>query len=49
MGGINLENLDDVMRFGARKIAVVSAITAADNIAFMTNTFIEKIKTYTDV
>ena len=46
MGGINLENIEDVMRRGARKIAVVSAITAAHDIASVTNTFIKSIASY---
>jgi thiamine-phosphate pyrophosphorylase len=33
IGGINLQNLDDVLAAGARRICVVSAILNADDVA----------------
>jgi thiamine-phosphate pyrophosphorylase len=43
MGGINLENIDEVVRAGAKKAAVVSAITTAKDIAHATRTLAGKI------
>ena len=33
MGGINLQNIDEVLKKGARRIAVVTAITQAEDIS----------------
>ncbi len=46
MGGIKLDNLDDLLKAGARRIAVVSAITAADNIAATVRDFRRRILAY---
>lgn len=44
MGGINLDNLDEVLRAGARRIAVVSAVTSADDIAETVRQFRRRIQ-----
>lgn len=46
MGGIKLENLDQVLDAGADRIAVVSAITAAENIAETVREFRRKISAF---
>jgi thiamine-phosphate pyrophosphorylase len=46
MGGINLGNLDQVLGEGARRIAVVSAITEADDPAAATREFKRRIRKY---
>jgi thiamine-phosphate pyrophosphorylase len=43
MGGITVTNIDQVISAGARKIAMVTAITQADNIAETVRLFREKI------
>jgi thiamine-phosphate pyrophosphorylase len=44
MGGINPLNIDQVISRGARRVAVVSAITQAEDIALTTRALQEKIK-----
>ncbi len=44
MGGINLNNLDQVLRAGAKRIAVVSAVTAADDIVETVREFRRRIR-----
>jgi thiamine-phosphate pyrophosphorylase len=44
MGGINDSNLDQVLAEGARKVAMVTAITQAADIAEKVRTFKERIK-----
>jgi thiamine-phosphate pyrophosphorylase len=48
MGGINLENLDQVLAAGARRIAVVSAVVGALEVANSVKTFRERISTVTE-
>ena len=43
IGGINLENLDEVLAAGAQRICVVSAILNADNIALACRRFRDKL------
>jgi thiamine-phosphate pyrophosphorylase len=43
IGGINLENLDEVLAAGARRICVVSAILNAPDIADMCRRFKERL------
>ena len=43
MGGIKLENLDQVLEAGARRIAVVSAVVGADDIATTVRQFRRRI------
>jgi len=43
MGGIKLENLDQVLEAGARRIAVVSAVVGADDIAATVHQFRRRI------
>jgi thiamine-phosphate pyrophosphorylase len=43
MGGINLDNIHEVVSAGAKKVAVVSAITMSDDIAHATRDLIKKI------
>ena len=43
MGGIKLENLDQVLEAGARRIAVVSAVVGADDIAATVRQFRRRI------
>lgn len=45
IGGINLENIDDVMAAGARRICVVSAILNADDVAKECSRFRDRIDT----
>ena len=44
MGGINLDNLDQVLEAGANRIAVVSAITGASNIVATVKAFRRMIR-----
>ncbi len=44
MGGIKLENLEDVLAAGARRVAVVTAITQADDMAAATAHFRRRIR-----
>ncbi|MEY2429911.1 MAG: thiamine-phosphate pyrophosphorylase [Verrucomicrobiota bacterium] len=44
IGGINLENLDDVLAAGARRICVVSAILNTDNIAATCRKFRDRLR-----
>lgn len=46
MGGIKLENIDEVLKCGARHIAVVTAVTEADNIQQSVIQLREKILSY---
>ncbi|MFA4905979.1 MAG: thiamine phosphate synthase [Candidatus Margulisiibacteriota bacterium] len=43
MGGINWGNLDDVLAVGARRIAMITALTQADDIIGTVRSFIKKI------
>ncbi|MBI1387708.1 MAG: thiamine phosphate synthase [bacterium] len=43
MGGIKLHNVDELLKRGARRIAVVTAVTAQDDIAAAARAFTEKI------
>ncbi len=44
MGGIKLKHLDTLLRVGARRIAVVTAISQADNIASETDCWQQRIE-----
>ena len=44
IGGINLQNLDEVLKAGARTICVVSAILNADNVAAACRGFAERME-----
>lgn len=44
MGGITLSNVEQVLSQGARKIAVITALTLADNVKAATSGFIEQIR-----
>ncbi len=46
MGGITLDNLDQVLAAGARKIAVVTAITQAPNIGLRVKEFGNRIRNF---
>ncbi len=46
MGGIKLDNLDEVLTRGARHIAVVTAVTEANNIQLSVKQLREKILSY---
>lgn len=46
MGGIKLDNVDAVLRKGARRIAVVTAVVAAEDITLAARQFSEKIDRY---
>lgn len=46
MGGIKLSNIDEVLKYGARHIAVVTAVTEADNIQQSVKELREKILLY---
>ncbi|MGC9052953.1 MAG: thiamine phosphate synthase [Candidatus Hydrogenedens sp.] len=48
MGGIKLENIDEVLTRGAKHIAVVTAVTEADNIQQFVKQLREKILMYTE-
>ncbi|HOQ31883.1 MAG TPA: thiamine phosphate synthase [Candidatus Hydrogenedens sp.] len=48
MGGIKLENIDEVLKRGARHIAVVTAVTEADNIQQSVKQLRERILLYKD-
>lgn len=48
MGGINAGNIEDVLRRGARRIAVVSAVTMATDIADAVRTLRHAIRSFTD-
>ena len=43
MGGIKLEHVPDLVKMGAKRIAVVTALTTAENIALETGRWIEII------
>jgi thiamine-phosphate pyrophosphorylase len=43
IGGITLENIDDVLRAGARRICVVSAILNAPNVRRACQAFVQKL------
>lgn len=44
IGGINLDNLDEVLRAGASRVCVVSAILNADNVATECRKFKERLQ-----
>jgi len=46
MGGITLDNIDQVLKAGARRIAVVTAITRAENMEKATKELIGKINEF---
>jgi len=46
IGGINLDNLQEVLRAGARAVAVCSAITGSDDVAAACRRFKEKIAAF---
>ncbi len=46
MGGIKLDNVDEVLKRGARCIAVVTAVVAADDITSAAQAFTDKIQHY---
>jgi len=46
MGGITLDNIDQVLKAGARRIAVVTAITRAENMKKATKELIGKINEF---
>jgi thiamine-phosphate pyrophosphorylase len=46
MGGINLDNLDAVLEAGARRVAVVSAVVGARDVAQTVKVFRERIRNY---
>lgn len=46
MGGINTENIEKVLAAGARHIAMITAITQADNVRETTQLLIQKIRNY---
>lgn len=46
MGGINDSNIDQVLEHGARRVAMVTAITRAPDIAAAVAAFREKIRSY---
>jgi thiamine-phosphate pyrophosphorylase len=46
IGGINFENLDDVLKAGAKSVAAISAIVTKDNVEEESRKFIEKIEEY---
>lgn len=48
MGGIKLNNVDEVLRRGARRIAVVTAVVAADDITAAARAFVGQIQSYTE-
>ncbi len=47
MGGIKLHNVDELLKRGARRIAVVTAVVGADDIQKAARQFTEKINQYT--
>ncbi len=46
MGGIKLENVEEVLKEGARRIAVVTAIVASEDITAAARAFTDKIERY---
>ncbi|MFB3785474.1 MAG: thiamine phosphate synthase [bacterium] len=48
MGGIKLGNVDEVLRRGARRVAVVTAVVAADDITAAARAFVTKIQSCTE-
>ena len=48
MGGIKLDNVDEVLKRGARRIAVVTAVVGADDIQSAARAFMERIQQYRD-
>ena len=44
IGGINLENIDEVIKAGAKSAAVISAIVTKDNVEIECKKFIDKLK-----
>ena len=46
MGGIKLDNVDEVLKSGARRIAVVTAVVGEDDITSAAQAFMDKIMDY---
>ena len=46
IGGVNLNNIDTILKLGARNIAVIRAIVESDNINATIDTFNKKINIY---
>jgi thiamine-phosphate pyrophosphorylase len=46
MGGVNESNIDKVLTRGAQRVAMITAITKAENIAERVNSIREKIRSY---
>ncbi len=44
IGGINESNIDDVLKAGAKNIAIISAIVAKDNVALSVRYFMERMR-----
>lgn len=49
MGGIKGSNLDEVLRRGARRVALVTAVTQAPDVVESTRTLVQRISAYTDI
>jgi thiamine-phosphate pyrophosphorylase len=49
MGGINAENIDQVLAEGARRVAMVTAITRAADIAAKVRSLKEKITVFSGI
>jgi len=46
MGGVKLNNVEEVLKRGARRIAVVTAVVSADDITAAARELVEKINSY---
>ena len=46
IGGINESNIDDVLRAGAKNVAIISAIIAKDDVERAVRYFVDKISSY---
>lgn len=46
IGGINETNIDDVLKAGAKNVAIISGIVAKDNVEEIAREFIEKIANF---
>ena len=44
IGGINLANIGDLLKMGAKRIALIRGITEADNITLKTKEFKDMLK-----
>lgn len=49
IGGINLSNIDEVLREGARRIALIRGISEADDIAAATRSFKERLEAHINI